>query len=231
MSKTLKLVILAALLVIPSAFASKQTKFVFRYPQYLYAYTNLDVEIFYFDKSGPGSNPGTYTTKYGAATEKNLATCMENLKPPSVTAQTAAGSKLIGTGKCDFVATDTEKNTDFTVGWGSTGEKPDGALLILTNAGKWTAAAYLSKEFKKVAKMVTLQVRVDKNKLDELSASNKTKIGSMAGSTLTNAYNTDYVNAYVVPLQFVMVLNNPFSIPVINGQDDEAVVTYDVAAP
>jgi len=230
MSKTLKLVILAALLVVPSAFASKQTKFLFRYPQYLYAYTNLDAEIFYFDKGGPGKNPGTYQTKYGPATEKKLATCMKALTPPSVTAQTAAGSKLIGTGKCDFVATDTEKNSDFKVDWGKTGEKPDGALLILTNADKWTAAAYLSQEFKKVAKMVTLQVRTEKNTLEELSASNKTVVGQKSGSTMTNAYYTDFVNAYVVPLQFVMVLNNPFSIPVIN-QDDVARVTYVVSAP
>jgi len=229
MNKKIKLFAMLAMIVITGALAAKTTTFGFRYPEYLYIYTNLDVEYFFFDKQSPGSNPGTYQTKYGVATQPNLEKCLVNMTLPSpVTAQTSAGSELIRTGKCDFVATDTEKNNDFEVKWGSTGEKPDGALLVLTNTPSWTAAAYINEEFSEVGKMVTLQVRTDKNKLEELSASNKTVVGQKSGSTMTNAYYTDYVNAYVIPLQFVMVLDAPFSTPKV---EDKAQVTYTASSP
>jgi len=234
MNNNLKLMIVAAVIVLTGAFAAKTTTFGFRYPEYLYIYTNLDVEYFFFDEQSPGSNPGTYETKqkkYDVATQPNLEKCLVNMTLPSpVTAQTSAGSELIRTGKCDFVATDTKKNKDFEVKWGSTGEKPDGALLILTNAPSWTAAAYINEEFGEVGKMVTLQVRTEKNTLEELSASEskKTVVGKKSGSTMTNAYYTDFVNAYVVPLQFVMVLDAPFSTPKV---EDKAQVTYTISSP
>jgi len=229
MSKILKTFFMLAAVAATGALAANTTTFYFSYPQYLYVYTNLDLESFLFDKEEAGSNPGTYETEYGVATKPNLLTCLQKLSVPTpVTAQDTPGSQLIATGKCDFVATDTEKNDDFKVDWGSTGEKPDGALMVLTNASDWTASVEMTTPFGDINDMVALQVRTDENTLNEVIAGDKIKVGSKSGTSMTNAYYTQYRNAYVIPLQYVMVLSNPFSIPKV---EDKAQVTYTVSSP
>ena len=228
MKKAIKLLVLAGALLSVGAMAAKTTTFNFKFPQYLYVYTNLTSEDFDFTASSTGNHPGTYGNT-AIATEANLKTCMENLSlPSSVTAQTSAGTSAISTGSCDFVATDTTKNSDFSVDWGSTGENPDGALLVLTNVSDWSAKATITSAFSNVDSYVTLKVRTDSNGTLSNLSSSATTVGSKSGTTLTNAYYTNYINAYVVPLQFVLTLDNPFAIPEGN---DTAVVTYSVSSP
>jgi len=232
MNKYIRIIAIVVMVVLAGAFAKSKTNkdsttFEFNYPQYLYVYTNLGVEQFDFaaDKTG---DTGTYTTEYKAASFASWGDCLEDLKPPkdAITAQDSPGSDLIKDQSCDFVATNVKTNGKFTVNWDNK-EKPDGALLVLTNVSDWVASAHMDPKFSEVDEMVTLKVRVDENKLGALSSS-KIAVGSKSGSKLINAYYTNFINAYVIPLQYVMVLDTPFSIPEVK---DKAQVIYTVASP
>jgi len=224
------IVLLGGLLT--AAAGAQSTQFNFSYPEYFYIFTNLGSEDFDFTASAPGTNPGTASTTYGPATQPNLTNCLDTIltsAPSTVTAQNSMGTDQM-TGSCSFVATDTSAS-GFTVSWGSTGENPEGALLVATNKTSWAAAARISNDFSQVASFVDLQLRTDTATFSTLTSS-ATNIGSLVGSTLTNAYYTNYVNMFVIPLQYKLVLTNPLAIPAISASSaDTATVTYEAGTP
>jgi len=231
MKNAIRLLVLAGALLSVGALA-QSTQFNFSYPDYFYVFTNLASEKFDFTATAAGSNPGTATGTYGPATKNSFDSCLDTLlasAPASVTAQGSMGSNQMS-GSCDFVATDTTKDS-FSVDWGSTGETAEGAVLVATNKNSWAAAARIDSNFSQVANYVDLQLRTGSSTFSTLSAS-ATNIGSLSGGSLSNAYYTNYVNIYVVPLQYKLVLTNPLAIPVIDASSpDTATVVYEAGTP
>jgi len=239
MKNLIKLLVLAGtLLSVGALAANKTTTFNFIYPEYFYFTTNLASETFDFATNNVGSNHGQAAT---VATKNALDTCLDHFlanNSPSVTANdSAAGSSTISasnTSQCEFAATDTSQNNAFSVSWGSTGETAEGAVLVATNKSSWAVAAKISSDFSQVSSYVDLQLKTSSGGTFTTLSSTATNVGSVqtGSNPLNNAYYTDYMNIYVVPLQYKLVLTNPIAIPEISSSSpDTATVTYESASP
>ncbi|WP_148230383.1 hypothetical protein [Marinithermus hydrothermalis] len=229
MKRRLRLLAFGTVLAAMGAMAQSSTDFNFSFPQYAFVYTNLSSVDFDFTASGSGANPGQAPAADGVATQPNLEACIESILSTTVSSgsftanDTAAGTTAFG-GSCTFAPTNVTRS-GFTVDWGGLAS-PDGSLLVVTNMSTWAAKASLDAANPFATGGLTLQVYDGTNYQNVTTT--PVNVGVMNG-TRTNAFYTQYANAYVVPLTYQLVLDDPIGLsPTTN---DSATVIYTVGAP
>ena len=228
MKRRLRLLAFGAVLVAMGAMAQGSTNFNFNFPQYAFVYTNLSTVDFDFTASGAGANPGAAQAPNGVATQPNLEACIDGILSTAVASGTFTVQATAGTGafsgSCTFAPTNVTRS-GFTVSGYTT--PPDGSLLVVTNMNTWAAKASLDAANTFATSGLTLQVHDGTDFQDVTTTA--VNVGVKNGSALTNAYYTQYVNAYVVPLVYQLVLADPIGISPTTG--DSATVIYTVGAP
>ena len=212
MKRTIKLVVLAGALLAAAAMAApshKSSEFNFLFPQYAAIYTNV-TQVNFFDSATGTEGALKAVGGYYASTKTALLQCMDDSAnlPDNYTIN---GSSTTANLYCSFVPNAITKDQGFSVSGyqGAADPDTDGELLIITNASNFATNVSVSGSITDASiEVIPGYVKSDGSVAG--AGDTTAQDVSSAGFVQSQAYDTQYASAKVIPLLFyaqVDVLN------------------------
>ncbi len=243
------LLVLATLLVTAALAAGhNSTKFTFGFPTFAAVFTNIDNVEFFTGNNGTAgklSGKAVANTNYYAATEGGITQCIDEFlnnqsTPISFDISQTGNSKLSGA-TCYFAPNSVTKNNLFKVTGYGQNAGPDGELLVITNANTFNIGSQLTGG--SVPNSGTLEVypgylsgaQLQSNNSNSANWKDLSMNHASSGNnvnpifTKSDAYNTQYSNAYVIPLLFRYSLDVLSASTINSNNQIQVTVTWDAA--
>ncbi len=238
-----RLVLLLSFAIVAAGMAWAQ--FNISYPAYAYAFTNAQEVDFFATPTNTGSTGALASvTGYYTATTTDLQTCIESLVSSASLTANSTGAGTDTTAGCSF-APNNVYTSGFSVDYtGITGfSATDASILVITNASTWTVSAaidtaitggslyiepgYVDTSAAVVSNAGAIQLSTTAVPISDAPAGGSTTATTTAGTS--DAFYTQYRNAYVIPVMFYLQFD-PFSAAPASSSETTN-LTLSVAAP